>query len=316
MQAIIFKGNDSHFLFWTPQADDVVLVGPEQRPLPLPQLPLPIYAHANHKGERPDDDALGAGIYEYLRRYPDCEEGYYLVNLLRDAYPHYLSDIASQVIMIEEKDVDAPFLRRKISGLKILALLEPHSQLFYQLGRSYFDLATNFSELPQCRQHLLSSREYLQHALRLEAANPAILNLLAQIEAWFGMREEAIRLWEKAALLVGEPTRSALVEKVTALQVSPGEKSLIDELEALGETLVLIGEGDFGQALTILEGLQERGRVVTELPTPEFYYLLAHCREECSDPGQALLAYAQALELDPEFLPAQRGFERISKGAA
>lgn len=314
MQAKIFTGNDGDFLFWTPEIDDVVLVGPEQRAVPLPQQPLPVYAHAMQNGHRPDDDALGAAIYEYLRRYPDCEEGYYLADLLRNAYPHYLADIASQVLMIDEKEVDAPFLRRKITGLKILSLLEVRPQLFYQLGRSYFDFATMFTELPHCRNHLLAAREYLRRALQLEAADPASLNLLAQIEAWFGMKDEAVRLWQQAATLVVEPTRSALLQRAAELQIAPMESPLIDELEALGETLVLIGSGDFAQALGILERLQEQGRVMAELPAPEFYYLLGHCREQCNDPGQALVAYVEALELDPEFAPARTGFDRLNQG--
>ena len=314
MQAKIFSGNDSDFLFWTPEIGDVVLVGPEQRPVPLPQQPLPIYAHATQGGNRPDDDALGAGIYEYLRRYPDCEEGYYLVDLLRNAYPHYLGDIAAQVLMIEEKEVDAPFLRRKITGLKILALLEARPQLYYQLGRSYFEFATMFTELPHCRNHLLAAREYLHRALSLEAADPATLNLLAQIEAWFGMKDEALRLWQHAATLVAEPTRSALRQRAAELQSPHMEIPLIDELEALGATLVLIGSGDFAQALVLLERLQEQGRIMAELPAPEFYYMLGHCREQCNDPGQALVAYVQALELDPEFAPARTGFDRLSQG--
>lgn len=314
MQANIFSGNDGDFLFWTPEADDVVLVGPEQRPVPLPQQPLPIYSSATQNGGRPDDDALGAGIYEYLRRYPDCEGGYCLVKLLREAYPHYLADVAAQIIMIEEKEVDAPFLRRKITGLKILSLLEAQPQLFYQLGRSYFEFATMFAELANCRNHLLAAREYLQRSLILDATNPAALNLLAQIEAWFGGREEALRLWQQAAVLVTEPTRSSLLQRAAEMEKPVTENPLIDELEALGETLILIGSGEFCQASAILERLQEHGRVTSELPTPEFFYLLGHCREKCDDPGGALVAYVQALELDPDFIPAQTGFARVSQG--
>jgi tetratricopeptide (TPR) repeat protein len=315
VQPKFFSGNDGDFVFWTPEADDVVLVGPEQRAVPLPQRPLPVHAHAIQDGKRPDDDALGAGIYEYLRRYPDCEGGYDLADLLRNAYPHYLMDIAAQVIMMEEKEVDAPFQRRKITGLKILALLETRPQLYYQLGHSYFEFATMFTELPNCRNHLLAAREYLQRARQLEVDNPATLNLLAQIEAWFGKNEEAYCLWQQAATLVDEPTRSALLQRATETQAASSESPLIDELEALGATLVLIGAGEFVQALEILERLQEQGRVMAELPSPEFYYLIGHCREKCNDPESALVAYIQALEVDPEFLPAQTGFDRLSQGA-
>lgn len=292
----------------------MVLVGPEQRAVPLPQQPLPISAHSVRNGGRPDDDALGVGIYEYLRRYPDCEGGYYLADLLRNAYPHYLADIAAQVIMIEEKEVDAPFLQRKITGLKILALLEPRPQLYYQLGRSYFEFATMFAELPYCRNHLLAAREYLRRALLLDGSDPATLNLLAQIESWFGIKDEAFRLWQQAAALVAEPTRSALLQRAEDLSSARALGPLVDELEALGETLVMIASGDFAQALAILERLQEQGRIMAELPTPEFYYILGYCREQCHDPGQALVAYVLALELDPDFLPAQSGLARLDQG--
>jgi Flp pilus assembly protein TadD len=175
-------------------------------------------------------------------------------------------------------------------------------------------LGLAFAELPHCRNHLLAAREYLRRALLLEADNPAALNLLAQIEAWFGMKDEAFRLWQQAAALVAEPTRSALWQRAADLQSAPMESPLIDELEALGETLLWIGSGDFGQALAVLESLQEQGRVMAELPTPEFYYILGHCREQCNEPGQALVAYVQALELDPEFSLARTGFDRLSQG--
>lgn len=291
----------------------MVRVGPEKRTVPLPQQPLPVFFRSGQDGSRPDDDSLGAAIYEYLRRYPDCEEGYYLADLLRNAYPHYLADIAAQVIMAEGKEVDAPFLRRKITGLKILSLLEVQPQLLYQLGRSYFEFATTFMELAQCRNHLLAAQEYLRRSLILDAANPAALNLLAQTEAWFGMRDEAFSLWNQAATLVEEPTRSALLQRAENLQQSLTVGPLVDELEALGETMVLIGSGDFGPALEILEHLQEQGRVMAELPSPEFYYLLGHCREESDDLGGALIAYVQALDLDQDFLPAKTGFARLSQ---
>lgn len=314
MNAKIFSGNDGNFLFWTPEPDDVVLVGPEQRAVPLPQVPLPVYPHAVAGGERPADDALGAGIYDYLRRYPDCEGGYPLADLLRNAYPHYLADLAAQVIMIEEKEVDAAFIRRKITGLKILGLLEAQPQILYMLSRSYFELATMFSEMAECRVHFLAAREYLHRSLAIEAQNPAALNLLAQIEAWCGEIAAACRHWRQAAELTEEPTRAALSDRAAALENAATSAPLVDELEALGTTLVLIGAGDCATALELLERLEESGRVTRELPTPEFHYLLGYCREQTGDPRSALVAYGAALALDPEYAPALTGFERISQG--
>jgi hypothetical protein len=144
--------------------------------------------------------------------------------------------------------------------------------------------------------------------------DPAALNLLAQIEAWFGMNAEAHRLWQQAALGVTEPTRSALLARAENLQLTTVQSPLVDELEALGVAMVLIGADEISQATEILERLQEEGRIIAEMPTPEFYYLLGHCREKGGDPGSALVAYLQALDLDADFTPAQTGFDRISQG--
>lgn len=314
----VFPGNDPDFLFWIPEADDVVLVGPEQRQVPLPLVPIPIHAHLLAAGERPSDDDIGTSVYDYLRRYPDAEGGYWLADLLRNAYPHFLADIASQVIMLDEKEVDAAYIRRKLTGLKFLALLDPQPQLLYLLGKTYFDLGVMFAELPHCRHHFLTASEYLRRSLALQQDTPAALNLLAQINYWFGDLAEAADCWRKAAnLLINGPTRTQLLERVAAIEAEHiAVRPLVDDLEALGETLTLIGSGAYGEALTILEQLEAEGRVVEEIPTAEFYYLLGYCRERTEDFGAALIAYDKALVIDPEYEPAREGFDRIGRSQA
>jgi len=312
----IFPGNDPEYWFWTPEADDMVLVGPEQRQVPLPQMPLPIRVQFLQGEERPSDDNIGLSVYDYLRRYPDAEGASWLAALLRDAFPHYLADIASQIIMLDEKEVDAAYIRRKINGLKFLALLEPQPQLLYLLGRAWFDLGIMFTELAACRLHFSAAGDALRRALVLQPGNPAALNLLGQIACWRGEISEARRCWEETvALLPDGPARSALQNRLTFLAEGPeSAPPLVDDLERLGEVLPLIGDGDFRSALAILEELETEGRVCRELPMPEFYYLLGYCREMSGDSKEALIAYSRALEIDPEHAASLEGFARIGEG--
>lgn len=310
----IFAGNDPEFLFWTPDPDEVVLIGPEQRQIPLPQLPIPIHAAALAEGVRPSDDAIGTSIYDYLRQYPDVEGGRYLAALLRDAYPHFLADLAAQVVMLDEKEVDAAYVRRKLTGLKILGLLDPQPQLLTLLGQTALELGLMFSELAACRSHFRIAAGYLQQSLAMQPHNPAALTQLAQIEYWFGDNAQAIQHWRAAAAqLPSGPTQQTLLERAATCVAQPAPlRPLIDDLEALGATLPMIGNGEFYDALAILEELEAEGRVVREIPMPEFHYLLGYCREKAGQSDGALIAYQQSLALDPEHQPAQEGFERIS----
>jgi hypothetical protein len=94
------------FRFWTPQAGATIEVGAERRQFPLPQLPLPVRSVCGD----PEAHDIGQGTYDYLRQFPDAPSAELYAELLRDAFPHFLSDLAAQIVMINEKEVDAPFV--------------------------------------------------------------------------------------------------------------------------------------------------------------------------------------------------------------
>jgi hypothetical protein len=100
-------------------------------------------------------------------------------------------------------------------------------------------------------------------------------------------------------------TRQALNDKIVQVagQAIP-DHPLVDDLEAIGEALDLYGEGDLRSALSILERLEEEGRVPSEFPSPEFFYLLGMCRGRSGDPAGSFAAFECALSLNPEFAPA------------
>jgi tetratricopeptide (TPR) repeat protein len=265
----------------------------------------------------PTADAIGVGVYDYLRHFPDCPHNVAYAELLRDAFPHYLADLAAQAVMLDYKKVDAPYVQRKVTCMKIFTLLDPENPMLAQhLGIACYELGLMFSELPRSRYHLLAAMGYLQRSLALHAANIASLNLLGEIDFLFGDYPAALRRWQLVVAALEGETQVALAGKIARIE---GEEvpdhPLVDDLEAIGHAMELYGEGDVRAAGMILERLEEDGCVPVEFPSPEFYCLLGLCRELQGDLGGAFAAFDAAMTLDPEHVAALEGKNRISDGS-
>ncbi len=304
--------DSQQYVLWTPTAGKTIETGADQHPVALPQLPLPL-----HRADLTDDptaDAIGRGLYDYLRQFPDCPHNSCYAELLRDAFPHYIADLGSQIVMLDHKEVDVPYIRRKLTSLKILALLQPENPgLLQQIGMVNLELALLFSQLKDCRRHLLAAMGALQRSLLLQPDNPSCLNQLAQIDYLFGDYPAALRRWRQVVeMLLAGPVRQALTDKIAQIagQQIP-DHPLVDDLETIGEALELYGDGDLRNALLIFERLEEEGRVLSEFPSAEFYYLLGMCRGRSGDPAGSFAAFESALVLDPEFVPAIEAKERL-----
>lgn len=293
-----------------------VKIGPEQYPVPLPAIPLPVHLEDLEEGE-PADEAIGRGVYDYLRQFPDCPLGSEYVHLLQEAYDHYLGDLAAQIVMLNYKDVDPPYVRRQIAYMKILLLLDPGNiGLLQQLGKAYFEVALNFSELQGVRYDLLKALGYLQKALGGSQDDPATLNYIAQIDYWLGDYPSCGRRWQGVFATLGEgPVKDAIAAKLERLEKGEvPDHPLVDDLEGVGNAMAAYGRGEIDAALMLLEGIEEDGTLLAELPMAEFYYLLGICRERTGERGGAFDAYDRALQIDPNYEEALRGRDRIAEG--
>jgi len=293
---------EDRFSFWLPPSGASVLVGADRHPLALPQFPLPIHRDVLADGA-PTAASIGQGVYDYLRQFPDCPGNTRYAELLRDAYPHFLSDLAAHAVMLDAKQIEPAYVLRKLTCLKILRLLEPRQRgLLVQLSRGYFEVAMEFVELPRCRQHLREAMRFGQELLALDPADPVALSLLAEIDLLFGDIPGALDKWQRLTAQVADPAVLAQVAARidAASKAAKEETTLLDELEAVAEALRLHGLGDDRRATSVLERIEALGYLPSALPSADFYWLLGVCRQGDGDPAGAVTALHQALTLEPD----------------
>lgn len=305
------------YSFWTPEPKSTVKVGAEEVGVFLPEIPLPLVKADLEQGSRPADKQIGVGVYNYLRRFPDCPFNTAYAKLLKDAYPYYLSDMGSQIIMLEAKDVDPLYVRRKINYLKILALLESDNPgLLSRIGIAYFELALTYSELIHVRRELMNTVGWLQKALMLVPNDMAVLNYLGQTCYLLGDYSAVVRYWQGVVdqLPDGEP-RQILQQRLQRIadQELP-VRPLVEDFETVGVAMEHYHLQEFDEARLIMDRLEEEGGIPGEMPSPDFYYFLGLCREKASDSAGAFEAYEKALEIDASHEAANDGRERILDG--
>ena len=300
------------FTFWRPPIDSVIHVGAKQQPISLPQIPLPIKTEAMD-GE-PTDNAVGEGLYDYLRQFPDCLHNTEYAELLRDGYSHFLADLAAHVVMLDKKEVDPAYVFRKLTYLKILRLLEPdNTGLVWQLSQGFYALAMTFTELPQVRHHLLNAMRYGQDLLKLQPTDQAALNLLAEVDILFGDYPSAIN---KLRRLLESLADKDLAERIEAridscIKVGFPEHPLVDDLECLGEAMQLYAAKEYQQAKQLLERQEEDEYFIGELKSADFLCLLGMSRKMTDDRAGAFDALSQALEMAPDHEQAREVLESI-----
>jgi tetratricopeptide (TPR) repeat protein len=289
------------FSFWRPVPGATVATGAEALPVVLPDFPLPIAREMLAAGP-PSDDAIGQGVYDYLRQFPDCPGNSVYAMLLRDAYPHFLADLAAHALMLDAKQVEPAYVARKLTYLKVLRLVEPHNRgLLWQLSRGYFDLALEFAELARCRQHLHDALRFGQEMLALDGDDPQALSLLAEIDLLLGDLPAAVGKWRRLSIQVSDPELQArIAARLADCSDELPARPLVEELEIIAEAMQLQATGHADQAIALLEQIEEQGQLTKVCPSADFYCLLGQCRVAAGDHMGAVMALQKSLELEPE----------------
>ena len=310
--------NPERFTFWQSGEGHQLMVGVDQAKLPLPQVLLPINV-ADFEGGNPADTAIGQGVYDYLRQFPDCPNNKVFAELLQDAFPHFLTDLASQAVLLDAKDVDTAYVKRKLTGLKILALVDSSNKgLLLQLCSGFYDLAFDYTELGDARRHLLAAMRYGQEILKMSLEDPFALNLLAEIDIMFGDFPGADNKWQRA---LDNTEDQGFKGRITSRKQNfvgrPWlENNLIDDLESVHKAMELYAAESFQLSLAILDRVEEDGRFSSDLPSADYFYLLGMCRMKNGLSAVAAQSLERSLELDPQHKLSREALDTINDGAS
>ena len=283
-------------------------LGPE----PLPLLEEDYRALA---GEFPGYDAVGRGIYQALRTEPGCLHCQRYAALLKDGYPHYVSELASHIIMLGEKDVEVPYLDRRVKLLKIFALMEPENAHFpLEIGATLLDKGCRFSALHLSTVTLFKAEAYLDRALELAPGEARGVSLQAEVCFLLGKYDKAASLWRRLLPAVSETAAAeigARLERIAngALPRVPA----VDYLEAIACALSLREEGAYPEAVAVLSDIMSDAHFSGDFPMAEIPYLLALCCIDMGGAGDARSYLRQALSMNPDFAEAQSALEKLEQ---
>ena len=280
-------------------------------------FPLPL-REDDARGLGPDElpgyDAVGDGLYQALRLNPGCTFADRYALMLRDAYPHLVADLATHLLMLEQKDVDVLYLDRLITALRIFLLMEPENPRFLaQIGRVYREKGLRLSALNQTTRNLYQSQSYLLRARILTPHDPDLLLLLGDVSWLLGKYDEASDCFN-AARAVGVGERAGeLEERLARLEAAAHPLvPAVDYLEAIGVALQLHQQQEYAEAAAILWDILDDEIFREQCPLPEVNYLLGRCYEALTMPRYAEECYAEALVKWPDYEEAREALRELT----
>jgi len=273
--------------------------------LPLGEIPIPLLKE-DSSADEPSYDAVGRGIYHLLRANPDAVFADRYAALLRDAYPHLLAELATHLVMLDKKDVDLPYLDRKIAYLKIFALLEPENPRFpLEIGATYFDKGMTLAALGNTTLHLFSAEKFLRKAHQLSPDDAQINHMLAEVCFILGKYQDAALLWNGISGKISQEAGDKI--RVRTAAIANGTAPLvpvIDYLQAVGVALEAYEADDYEEAAAILLDVMEAVSGYDEFPRAEINYLLGLCYHKLDIPKYAEQYLREALLLRPGYSEA------------
>jgi tetratricopeptide (TPR) repeat protein len=298
--------------------EGVEVAGLDQRVrIPGDGLPLPLLEadHTAAAGTLPTYDAIGRGIYHALRANPDCAFGDRYARLLQDCYPHYISELASQILMLDKKDVDTAYLNRKINYLKTFALIEPgNARVPLEIGLTFMEKGLSLSALQLTTLSLYRAEEFLRKALQLAPGDPDIRYQLGEVCYILGKYDDVLTCWNGMIAQLGNEEARKIVSRLDRIGAGVLPKvPVVDYLEAIGAALSCHQQGDPAEAAAILLDILDDAVFCEEFPVPEISYILGLCSSDLGMPRHAEDYYREALRMNPDFEEARNALDQLCR---
>lgn len=258
-------------------------------------------------GSEPAYDAVGRGVYQFLRTNPDAPFADRYALILRDAYPHLFSEMATELVMLDAKDVDLPYLDRKINYLKIFALLEPVNHRFpHEIGATFLDKALTIAALGRTTVHLFAAEKHLVKAHALNPDDLQTRHLAGEVAFLLGKYDAASRFWNGIEGVLPEKAAATVTARLS--RINNGDLPLvpaIDYLQAVGVAMEAYEFGDYEEAAAIILDVLDALSQYEEFPLAEINYLLGLCYLKLETPRYAEQYLRQAVDLRHDFIEAR-----------
>ncbi|CAH2032516.1 hypothetical protein [Trichlorobacter ammonificans] len=253
-------------------------------------LPIPLqeadYVAALANGT-PDYDQVGRGLYHALRRNPDCANAARYADVLQQAYPHIIAEIGGEAIMLDAREVDLPYLDRKVSLLRIMTLITPdNAGLWREIGRTLMERGGRLEATHLAVQSWYGAEKYLARALALDPDDLHTCYQYGEVSYILGRYEEALAQWEGLLERCSGAERRNLEGRIAAIRA--GERPLVppvDYLTALSVAFEQHQAGDIHEAAAIVEDVLADPVFCAQFPLVEMHRFLEQCHRSLEQSG-------------------------------
>lgn len=245
-------------------------------------LPIPLgeadYRSALESGA-PGYDQVGSGIFQALRRNPECANADRYASILQKAYPHIIADIGGEAIMLDAREIELPYLDRKIALLKIMALIErDNAGLWREIGRTLMEKGSRLEATHLAVQSWYGAEKFLSLALELEPDDLHTCYQYGEIRYVLGHYDQALALWEPLLLRCTEAERQNIESRIAAIRAGELPKvPPLDYLTALSVAFERHQEDDLYEAAAIVEDVLADPVFCAQFPLAEVHRFLEQC---------------------------------------
>lgn len=246
------------------------------------EFPIPLaeesYRAALEHGA-PSYDQIGQGMFFALRQNPDCAYAVDYARVLQSGYPHIIAEIGGEAIMLDAKEVDAPYLDRKVNLLKIMALLEQdNAALWREIGRTLMEKGSRMEAAHLAVQSWYGAEKYLTRSLELAPDDLHTCYQLGETHYVLGHYDQALTLWQPLVEQLKDGERRNLEARIAAIQRGDLPKvPAVDYLTALSVAFEQHQDDQFYEAAAIVEDVLEDAVFCAQFPMAGVYHFLEQC---------------------------------------
>lgn len=261
--------------------------------------PMPLLAEdfpAAEESVTPDYDMAGRGIYQALRLNPDCSFAADYAAILKEAYPHIISELGGHIIMLDAKEVDTPYLDRKVNLLKIMALFDPdNAGIHLEIARTLSDKGSRLSTLHQATSSWYGAEKALTRAVDLDPGNIHAAYEHGEALYVLGRYEKAAVAWQSITAGLDVSGQRKVEARIAAIlagklpRVPP-----VDYLTAISVAVEAHQAGRTDEAAAIIEDVLADPVFAEQFPMNEIYYLLGTCYQEMGMAHEAAEAFKRS----------------------